>query len=244
MARKWRLPGNGETRRRRGCKINTKTDRAGFCLPSRLGNLCELHARWIDDKFSALILDESCVFETLRENWIMQNSIDKTGYCTYLLSISISLHLIFSIHDSEKVRCFYKIDAQSYFNLVIIFVVSRPRWSHFPVCQSVLFRVRLCFSNLTTLTWKWPVQEILQKSIKRSLTWSWRADNSIPGVKCKKFRPLSACQLQVRYALFSDPQRAHVIRNCELRYKAFYFSVYRTETDKLIALCVAKLLSV
>lgn len=105
-------------------------------------------------------------------------------------------------------------------------------WSHFPVCQSILFRVRLCFNNLTTFTWKWPMQEISQKNIKRSLTWSWRADNSIPGVKCKKFRPLSACQLQVRACtFFFYPQRAHVIRNCELRYKPFYFSAYRTETN-------------
>lgn len=34
----------------------------------------------------------------------MQNSIDKTGYCTYLLSISISLHLIFSIHMIQRKR--------------------------------------------------------------------------------------------------------------------------------------------
>lgn len=123
--------------------------------------------------------------------------------------------------------------AQSYFNLVIILVVSRLLKSLTRVCQSVLFRVRLCFNNLTTLTWKWPVQEIPQKSIKRSLTWSWRADNSIPGVECKKFQPLSACQLQVRACtFFFDPQRAHVIRNCELRYKAFYFQhIERRQTN-------------
>lgn len=107
-------------------------------------------------------------------------------------------------------------------------------WSHFPDCQPVLFRVRLYLSNLTTLTWKWPAQEVRQKSIKRSLTWSWRADNSIPDAKCKNLRPLSACQLQVRAYTFFNPPQAHVIRNRELRFRAFYFLARRTEAEKLI----------
>jgi len=34
------------------------------------------------------------------------------------------------------------------------------------------------------------------------------------------------------HALFFDPQRTHVIRNCELRYRAFYFPARRTTGDQ------------
>lgn len=57
---------------------------------------------------------------------------------------------------------------------------------------------RPCLGDLTTPAWKWPAQEAPQKTIKRSLTWSWRADNSIPGARRKNLGPLSMCQLQVR----------------------------------------------
>lgn len=79
---------------KRGCKINTDGPRHVLPPVASWKSIWIARAIWIDDKFSTLIWDESCAFETLGENW-MQNSTDKTECYTYLFATSISLHIWF-----------------------------------------------------------------------------------------------------------------------------------------------------